>query len=131
MRLWQSQMRDRSVPRYLRFVREGDQADIFLMTDGEAPEWDPGAQKTMRAFGLKLAVVTVSAMAAGMLAASPSTGFLLAFEFLCFWISLLAIAFALARRREPQQRKLDLWDEALAFGALALLAHVVKSFLGQ
>jgi hypothetical protein len=89
---------------------------------------DPASRRTLRWFVLRMGLAIVMAMVAAAYAEQVATRFLLVFQVLCFSTSLFATAFALRDHQKPGV--LGFWDEALAFGALALLAHAVRTLVG-
>lgn len=93
------------------------------------PSLDPASRRALRWFALRLAAATATAATLAAVAADPAAQFLRAFQLLCLWASLLAAALALAGGAGPGRGTLGFRDEAVAFGALALLAHAAGVLL--
>jgi hypothetical protein len=92
---------------------------------------DPQSRRIVRRFAFKLTLATGMGIAAAGRAVDPVAHFLLVFEVLCFFASVLAAVLAVALRDDARADRLSFWDETLAFGSLALLAHAAKTLFGQ
>ena len=87
-------------------------------------EVDAQSRRTVERFALKLAFYLVAAVALSARAQRPLLDFARILEFWLYVSGLLAVAVALMKRQKPEQGVISHWDEALAFGALCLLAHI-------
>jgi hypothetical protein len=79
--------------------------------------------------GLRIAFILMVAATAGSANARPLLGFAQALELGCYCFSLSAGCRALMKRERLQAASLNGWDEAVAFGLVALLSHVTIRFV--
>jgi hypothetical protein len=87
-------------------------------------ELDAVSRRTLTLCGLKQ-LVMLTAAAAFALADPPSLlRFAALVELYTFVGGIAAAACAIIRRQKPEPQIINHWDEALAFGAVCLMAHI-------